>query len=236
LPNLIPNFKDLALKFDESELLSVCKTFLFKNLIDDNYSDNYIFFDCQSVVLQSLDCIAAEFANNNLLITPQILHSSVHPDEKQILNSGIFHAGFIGVNNSEESKKFINWWYTNTSKKGYRSLCKGLNQDQLWLELAPTLFEGVKIIKLDGLNIGKWNHLERMLNSNTKVDKKAVISYNFSHQKYPIEFNRQLIRYKNLNSTNQFGLRLPKNKPLQKTIARPFRFIAEQIDIFFDRF
>ncbi|MCU0326067.1 MAG: hypothetical protein MUF45_12565, partial [Spirosomaceae bacterium] len=163
LPKLIPNFKDLALKFDESELLSVCKTFLFKNLIDDNYSDNYIFFDCQSVVLQSLDCIAAEFANNNLLITPQILHSSVHPDEKQILNSGIFHAGFIGVNNSEESKKFINWWYANTFKKGYRSLCKGLNQDQLWLELAPTLFEGVKIIKLDGLNIGKWNHLERML-------------------------------------------------------------------------
>jgi len=236
LPQLIPNFNELTSKFDESELLSACKTFLFKYLIDNNYSEKYIYFDCQSVILQSLDSIVAEFKTHNILITPQILHSSVHPDEKQILNSGIFHSGFIGVINSEESRKFVDWWHTNTFKKGYRDLCKGMNQDQLWLELAPTLFDGVKILKIDGLNIGKWNNLERVVNQSTKVERKEVISYNFTHQKYPSEFDSQLTKYKKLNSPNQFGLPLPKENTLQKTIARPFRFIAEQIDVFFDRF
>lgn len=236
LPNVVSNFIDLTLKFDKSELLAACKTYFFKYLSENSPTTKLLYFDCNSVILQSLETITTELETNNILLIPQILHSSIHPEEKRILNAGIFHSGFLAINNLEEAKKFVAWWSKNTLEKGYRNLCKGMNQDQLWLELVPTLFDGVKILKLDGLNIGSWNATERVINPITKIDTNRVISYNFTGQKYPKQFVKLLLSYKKLNSPNQFGLPIPQDKTIKKKIARPFRFIAEQIDVFFDRF
>lgn len=236
LPKVVPNFIDLTLKFDESELLAACKTYFFKYLSENSLTTKLLYFDCTSVIFQSLEAINTELETSNILLIPQILYSSIHPDEKQILNTGIFHSGFLAISNSEESKRFVAWWTKNTLDKGYRNLCKGMNQDQLWLELVPTLFEGVKILKLDELNIGSWNATERALNPITKIDTNRVISYNFAGQKYPKQFVKLLLSYEKLNSPNQFGLTIPQDKTIKKKIARPFRFIAEQFDVFFDRF
>ena len=102
--------------------------------------------------------LAAGVPHNQILLYRFLL-----PDEKQILNSGIFHAGFFALKRSSETLKFLDWWQKRTAEKGYIQLCKGMNGDQLWLEHVPIFFEKVLVEKHEGLNVGAWNLAERKL-------------------------------------------------------------------------
>ncbi len=167
----IPEFEAMSKRYTYSELSANCKPFFAKHFLQKN--DKIIYFDCSSYVYNSLDFIFQTLDNQDIIIIPQLIHAGVHPDEKQILNSGIYHSGFLALKQSEESKRFLNWWSNNTQNKGFRDLCKGLNADQLWLEHVPALFEKVHIEKHEGLNIGAWNLPEREIQ---EIDNQLVIN------------------------------------------------------------
>jgi hypothetical protein len=209
LHKIVKNFDELAAKFDTSELKANLKPSFFKYLLASPKSSQkeltFLYFDCNSLIFNSLEIIKKEFNENEILIFPQISTPNLHPDEKQVLNTGIFESDFIGLKQGEESTKFLDWWEANCHKKGFRNPCKGLNEDQLWLELVPSLFEKWKIVKGSNPSVSTIN-------------------------------NKSLKKYKSLNSPIEFGLPMPKDKTIQRKIARPFRLIAEQIDVFFDRF
>lgn len=203
LHKIIQNFDELAAKFDTSELKANLKPSFFKYLFASNYSNEILFLNHNSLIINRLNEIKNDFLENEILLFPQIFTPNTHPDEKQVLNTGIFESDFIGLKLGEETTRFLNWWELNCHQKGFRNLCKGLNEDQLWLEFVPAFFEKYKILKV----------------ANAAVSTKKASE-----------------KYKFLNAPIEFGLPMPKEKKLQKKIARPFRFIAEQIDIFFDRF
>ena len=235
----IPAFSQMAEKYTIEELTADCKPFFAKYFIQKN--QKIIYFECTSFVYQSLDFINQTLDNQDIIIVPQLLHAGVNSDEKQILNTGIYHAGFLALKQSKESHRFLNWWSNNTQNKGFRDLCKGLNADQLWLEHVPALFEKIHIEKHQGLNVGIWNLSERRLqniDSQYFINNVPLISINFKGMKYWREYEACLQKYSYKTFkylTPNFGLPNPIEKPVQKYIASKIRQVNNIFDWIIDR-
>lgn len=235
----IPQFNQMAEKFTIDELTADCKPFFAKHFIKQ--FSKVLYLDCTSFVFNNLDFIFQNLDNQSIILVPQLLNVGVHPDEKQILNTGIYHSGVIAVKQSDETQRFLDWWSKNTQDKGFRDLCKGLNADQLWLEHVPAMFDNVLIEKHQGLNIGSWNLPERNIETSNNqyfIKKQPLITVNFKGIKYWSVYERSLKKYdyRSIERLNpNFGLPNPVEKHLQKKIARKIRQFNNIFDWIIDR-
>lgn len=231
----IKSFGEMSERFTHEELLADCKPFFAEYFLQK--AEKLIFIDCTSVIFQSISFISDILDHSNIILTPQLLYANVHPDEKQILNSGIYHSGFIGFKKSKETFKFLNWWQKNTHTKGFKDLCKGLNADQLWLEHVPAMFDEVYILKEAGVNIGYWNQPERNITQLKSVSKLYTINYR--DKKFPKEYIEKLNKYshKKLSKIRPvFGIEDANKPTFGKTIAKKIRFFNNIVDAILDKF
>lgn len=227
-------FEEMSKRYTHEELLADCKPFFAEYFLQK--TEKLIFIDCTSVIFQSISIISDILEQSTIILTPQLLFANVHPDEKQTLNSGIYHSGFIGFKKSDETFKFLKWWADNTRTKGFKNMCKGLNADQLWLEHVPAMYEGVYILKEVGVNIGYWNLPERNINQLKSVSK--LFSINYRDRSFPAEYNEKLNKYayKKLSKiTPAFGIEDPNKPTMGKTIAQRIRSINKLVDVIIDK-
>lgn len=229
----IGKLEEMAKKYTWSELLADVKPFFAKHFLQK--SDKVVYFDCTTVLYNSVSFTEKNLNSYNIIIVPQLLHAGVHPDEKQILNTGIFHSGFMAWRKSDEASTFLDWWGNNTTNKGKVDLCKGMNADQLWLEHVPNLYENVLIEKHDGLNVGAWNLPERVIDeTQNKVNSQPLISINFKGMKYWPDYKKALKKYPISQVVPSYGLPDPENKKFGKQIASYIRKINSFIDKLID--
>jgi hypothetical protein len=236
----IPAFAQMAERYTIDELTADCKPFFVKHFIKT--FTKVLYLDCTSFLFNSIDFIFQTLDNQDITIVPQLLNVGIHPDEKLILNTGIYHSGVIAFKQSNETRRFLDWWSNNTQNKGFRDLCKGLNADQLWLEHVPAMFDNVHIEKHQGLNIGYWNLPERVIettNNQYFIKNQPLISVNFTKIKYWTVYKRSLKNhdYKNIQKLNpNFGLPNPIEKRVQKVISTKIRELNSIFDWIIDRF
>lgn len=225
----IAQLGEMADRYTWSELLANAKPFFARYLLQQ--SDKIVYFDCTTLLFNSVVFVENSLNMHNIIIVPQLLHAGVHPDEKQILNTGIFHSGFLALKKSVETLKFLDWWSDNTAHKGQTDLCKGFNADQLWLEHVPNFYEGVLIEKSEGLNIGAWNLPERTIDkANNTVNGHQLISINFKGMKYWPEYKSKIKQNAVQETQPYYGIPDPKDKKTGKQIARNIRKINSFID------
>lgn len=236
----IPNFSDLQAKYNENELLPNCKPMFFEYFLQK--SDKVLFFDCPTVISENLKFLETELSENDILLVPQLLVANKHPKENHALNSGVFHSGFIGLKNTQNVSNFLKWWKNHTTQKGYIDLCKGMNADQYCLEITPTLFEKVKIVKHIGLNVGEWNLPEREIseiNGKKLVNGVPLVSFNFKGSKYSTEYKKSLeSREHKIFEKIQisYGIPIKTLNPVSKILVSILKNINQKIDTFFDLF
>lgn len=231
---IIKYFGEMSMRFTHEELLADCKPFFAEYFLQK--TEKLVFIDCTSVIFQSISIISDILDHSTIILTPQLLFANAHPDEKQILNSGIYHSGFIGFKKSDETLKFLKWWSDNTRTKGFKEMCKGLNADQLWLEHVPAMYEGVYILKEAGVNIGYWNLPERNISQLKSASKLYTINYR--DRNWPTEYKEKLNKYsfKKLSKIiPSYGIE-DSNKPtIGKTIAKKIRSVNKLVDVIIDK-
>lgn len=229
----ISGFETMAAKYNFGELLADCKPFFTAHAL--SMADKVVYMDCTSVLCNSADFIDYDLNNYNIVLVPQLLHAGVHPDEKQTLNTGIFHSGFMGFKKSSETTRFLEWWGNNTTNKGHTNLCIGLNTDQLWLEHVPNFYDKVLIQKHNGLNVGVWNLPERKIDfSANTVNGQPLISFNFKGMKYWPVYKKKLKQYAIKEVEPAYGLSYPRDNKSGKKIARNIRKFNSLVDKIID--
>ena len=155
-------FRSLAFKYDVTEFSTAIKPFAIKSLC---YDYNKVFFlDPDIVFFNEIDNIISELDEKLICLTPHvlepILNSNIH---SRIITSGVFNLGFIGIESSEKSIQFLNWWCEKCLNYCFRELSEGLFTDQKWIDFAPCFFNGneLSIIRKPGYNVAPWNQDER---------------------------------------------------------------------------
>jgi hypothetical protein len=160
--------------------------YLITKLLDLGY-DRVLFIKQESLVLGNLASTVSTLPEGGIALTPHLLAPLEGSDAKKrelnILLSGVFNAGFIGVAAGGGSRRFLSWWQDRVYNHCRRAVAEGMHYEQRWLDLAPGYFEEVRIVRDPGVNVAHWNLPDRRVSATTaavRVDGRACRLFRFS--------------------------------------------------------
>jgi len=153
---------DMRFRYSTAELCFALKPWVIRHLLEKFPDEAIYYFDSDIELFTPLAEVEAALAHGaNLVLTPHILQPA--PDqhsEEALLRSGSLNAGFIAVAPTSQGHGFVAWW-----GERLRTGCtlEATCGDQKWLELVPSICDGVAILRHPGYNFACWNAHERPL-------------------------------------------------------------------------
>src|SRR5271170_7476323 len=185
----IPNWKAWSFTHNIVELSTAIKPFALRHLLRQPGSETVLYFDPDTVLFSRVDDILATLQGANVALTPHQVKpeqtlEAILDNEVASLKHGIFNLGFIGVRDTEEGRRFTDWWADRVYRLCRAEVESGLFTDQKWINFAPVFFDGVAIIKSTRHNVATWNLTTRRLlgsfESGFEVDGEPLSFYHFS--------------------------------------------------------
>ncbi len=242
----LPQFKEMNSKYNIFELSCALKPFALEYFIEKNpNAEVVIYFDSDILLFNKLTSCEEALKNHSIVITPHINtplnEDGFLPNEEIILKAGLYNAGFIAVNNSQNTLDFLSWWKEILLVKCFNNQQKGLFVDQLWLSYVPLFFPSTHVFKNLGYNVAYWNLHERDLSGSTTylINKHTKLVF-FHFSGYEIYNPDFISKYQNRFNFKSKPLFLPlfeeyKNRVLAnkyveyKDIQPAFGFVNEVI-------
>ena len=160
----IKDFSHYAMKFDIIELNTNVKASILSLLLLDY--NMVLYLDPDIYFYGTLQPVLRELESHSIVVTPHTLCPVMDgkvPSDIDFLRMGAFNLGFIGVAKCEEAFIFLDWWSKRCLDFGFYEPQVGLAVDQKWIDLAPSFFPGLKILRDPGLNVAFWNLHERII-------------------------------------------------------------------------
>ena len=160
----IPDMHRLCFGYSRQQLAIAAKPYLLRHLLNRGFS-TAVFLDADILVLDSLRPLFDETGAHAVSLTPHLLAPLPGVDrcarELNILQSGVFNGGFIGISQHESAHRFLRWWADRLHTHCRHDVTQGMHYDQRWLDLVPALFADVHIVRDAGCNVAYWNLPER---------------------------------------------------------------------------
>lgn len=182
----IPELGTFIYQYSILELNTAIKPYLAEQLMQRGYR-KVIYFDPDICVYHHLDGMLDLLEQHNVLLTPHLtdlLNDDKWPSELSILQAGSYNLGFIALRASEETRKLLTWWQAKLYKECVVDLPRNLFVDQKWMDLVPSLFDGVFINRDPSWNLAYWNLNHRPLtqqpDGNFRVSGQSLTFFHFS--------------------------------------------------------
>ncbi|RFZ95597.1 hypothetical protein D0C36_08795 [Mucilaginibacter conchicola] len=183
----IPNLQWMKENYHVVEFSTAVKSFAFTYFFEKTSADHVFFFDPDIKVYSPLQDLAAYWDHASVLLTPHILtpipFDNKFPGENLFLNHGIYNLGFLGLKRGDVTNTLLAWWSARMKENCIISLAHGFFVDQLWFNLAPSLFGDAKVIEQPGCNMAYWNLHERdvtLSDGQFRVNNQPLYFYHFS--------------------------------------------------------
>lgn len=185
----IPNWRNMAFKYNVIEFATSIKPFCFKKLFDQGY-DKVIYLDPDIYVTDNLGHIYDSLDKYSMVITPHYNHIETNytgaVTEEELLFVGIYNLGFGAIKNNAIGNQIIEWWQNRLFDKCYADKEDALHVDQKWIDFLPGFFpDDVLVSHHPGINIAIWNLHERELKIH---DNKYVIEDLRTKELFPLLF------------------------------------------------
>lgn len=210
----IENLPSFMFKYSIVELSTAVKPYFMEYLFEKFKMNKLAYFDPDILITNSLDELFALLDKNSIVLTPHILHhynDNANPNEVTILQAGTYNLGFIAVKNDQNARNLFHWWKQRLYDHCIMDPTNGYHVDQKWMDLAPSFFEGVFILREAGYNVAYWNLNGRKVQKNGEnyyVNNKPLYFYHFSG--FDPENIEQISKHQ-----NRFALKdVPELKPL----------------------
>ncbi|GGM57434.1 hypothetical protein GCM10008956_36380 [Deinococcus arenae] len=156
---MINDLKSRAFYYEITELSTSIKPNCFRYLGELGFK-KIIYLDPDIFIYKSLEDIDNLLENQNIIITPhstEPIYDGLLPDDLSFLRSGSYNLGFIAIRWNDKTKLFIDWWMSRLRYNAFNAFSKGMFTDQKWIDLIPSFFDGVYILKDSGYNVAYWN-------------------------------------------------------------------------------
>ncbi|MBX9765624.1 MAG: hypothetical protein K2X47_00010, partial [Bdellovibrionales bacterium] len=197
--------EDMKFRYNVVEFATAVKPTLLRVLLEQKNYLKAIYFDPDILVLAPLDPLVDELDGASMILTPHLLASppddECRPTEREILISGCFNLGFIGLSKVPEALRFLGWWEAQLRKLCLWHPEKGLFVDQRWLDLAPSMVQNLRVLRSPGYNVAFWNLHERVLtfqDGRFLAGGKRLTFFHFSgfNPRKPSELSRHQTRHR----------------------------------------
>ncbi|HUF86331.1 MAG TPA: hypothetical protein VMM59_03030 [Thermohalobaculum sp.] len=174
------------------ELCTAVKGRALLRLIEEDAPDLAIYLDPDVMVFNPLSAIDGYLGDASIGLVPHILapeesETGVELTELSVAAHGVYNLGHLVVRPDARGMAFARWWAARLDRHCFDDRARGLFTDQRWVDLAPAMFEGVKILKVPNLDVASWNLSQRTLRQNQPddpasftVDGWPLVTYHFS--------------------------------------------------------
>ena len=164
----IKYFNAMAHRYTVLELSTAVKPFFLEYLFQQFECKQLCYFDPDIYFYQPITEIWRLLDSYGIVLIPHLLDfldDEFSPSELNILQSGCYNLGFIGLSESPELKRFLHWWQQKLDKQCLVDFDQGLFVDQRWIDLVPGFFSSVYAHRDPGCNVAYWNlnhrHIEQ---------------------------------------------------------------------------
>ncbi|MEM6456261.1 MAG: hypothetical protein AAF772_14285, partial [Acidobacteriota bacterium] len=141
------------------EANTAIKPTLLAHLFDQG-ADPLIYFDPDILIARPLDRLRAALDDASVVLTPHLtapIDDDHHPDELAILQAGTYNLGFVALRSDDVGRALVAWWADRLRDCCIVRIEDGLFVDQKWMDLAPGLHPGVRVLRDPGHNVAYWN-------------------------------------------------------------------------------
>jgi len=184
----VPDFPDMAFRYDVMELNTAVKPFMFRWLLEDQGFDRAIYLDPDIFVYRPLAEVEALLdAGASGVLTPhglRPLEDGGKPDDHDILQSGVYNLGFAAMTRQREALDFIAWWGRRLRFQCYSDVANNLFTDQRWCDFAPSFMAKLALLRHPGYNVAYWNLAHRKVEAQPDgtmtVNGEALVFFHFS--------------------------------------------------------
>jgi len=155
-------------------------------------ADLYVYLDPDTYVYNDLAVVNEYLGDASIGLVPHILNVEtsdigVQMTEMSVTEHGIYNLGHLFVRPDDNGRALAKWWADRLDKYCFDDKTIGLFTDQRWMDLVPSVFEGVKILRTPNLDVASWNIAAREITqeeagneSSFRVDDWPLITYHFS--------------------------------------------------------
>jgi hypothetical protein len=204
----------MAAFYDVMELSTAVKPWLLRTLLGRDGVDSVSYLDPDIQVFSSLAKIEEEAVRHEIVLTPHFTsplpRDGLKPSEEDILISGTYNLGFIGLGAGETAEVLLDWWSERLENECLNDPANGHFVDQRWIDLAPTFWPDLYLLRETSYNIAYWNLPTRTLETDGdgyRVDGEPLRFFHFSG--YDPRRPRDLSKHQN-------RIRLGSNPALQR--------------------
>ncbi|HEX9944072.1 MAG TPA: glycosyltransferase [Thermoanaerobaculia bacterium] len=162
----IPGFPHFAFRYSILELNTAVKPYFLLHLHRTLGCDRACYFDPDILVLGDLAELYERLGNVDAVLTPHLtapLEDDRVPSEREILLSGLYNLGFLGISFNERTLPFLDWWSRRLYRDCLHDVARGLFVDQRWMDFAPSFLPRVEILRDPGYNAAYWNLAHRTI-------------------------------------------------------------------------
>lgn len=138
----------------------------FLSALMDRGFERAVFIKQESLVLGEQQSVLRALEESSIVLTPHLLGPLEGEDasarELNILQSGAYNGGLVGVRSCESSARFLAWWGDRVFARCRHAIGEGMHYEQRWLDLVPAYFRDARVLREPGANVGHWNLPERL--------------------------------------------------------------------------
>jgi glycosyltransferase involved in cell wall biosynthesis len=162
----IPGFPHFSFRYSILELSTAVKPWYLLHLHRTLGCDRLCYFDPDILIFGDLSELYDTLGRADAVLTPHLtapIEDEAVPSEREILLSGIYNLGFLGLGFNERTLAFLDWWCRRLYHWCLHEVDKGLFVDQRWMDFAPAFLPKAEILRDPGYNMAYWNLSHRTL-------------------------------------------------------------------------
>jgi hypothetical protein len=178
--------EQLPMRHLQPELSYAATGLLLAHLLESGLR-RIVFLKQETLVLGPIDTLFDALDRHSIVLTPHLLDPLESDDgaarELNVLQSGVFNGGVVGISATASGRRFVEWWRDRTAVECRHAIGEGLHYEQRWLDFAPVFVSDCLILRDPGYNVGHWNLPERRVtvsNGAVSVDGTACRIFRFS--------------------------------------------------------
>jgi hypothetical protein len=205
----IPDLARFRFRYSRQELMYAATPYLLTHLLDQGFS-GAAFLKQESLVVGALTPVLEQLGRRSIVLTPHLLEPLWGKEgagrELNILQSGVYNVGFLGVSETPTARAFLTWWKERLFEHCRHDVARGIHFEQRWLDFVPAFFDDVEVVRDPGFNVAHWNLPERKVTVSrdfVTVDGGPGRFFRFSG--FDLEHPDALTRYNNRLSMSNVG-------------------------------
>lgn len=183
----LPRARIMAFQYDVTELNTSVKPGAFARLFAAGYA-RVLYFDPDIECYAPLDGLFAQLEQADALVTPHLLKplpsDGRGPSNEDVLRSGQFNFGFVGLSNTKNGLDFVDFWMDRLENNCIFHHQHYYFVDQFYGALLASFAERLVIARDPGLNLAYWNLPVHgplaCVNSQWRVEGRPLVFFHYS--------------------------------------------------------